>query len=130
MKILNPFVEPNGYKGFLKVMKAVEVNQVFYSITFIRQYENASVVQLIIDWEGDDSNYHEELSNHSSVALDLGVKYDCRNEKGSGASGQYTHQFVVSPALPDEITGMAFLFKKYDTYFKDVPASQEIIIEA
>lgn len=44
-----PIEEPKGFLKNIPVLKSFEENNVFYSVTFIRQYENASLVHLNID---------------------------------------------------------------------------------
>ncbi|MFT4417293.1 hypothetical protein ACLM5H_26045 [Fredinandcohnia humi] len=44
-----PVVEPKGFLENIPILKSFENNDVFYSVTFIRQFENASVVHFNID---------------------------------------------------------------------------------
>jgi hypothetical protein len=43
-----PRIEPTGFRKHLSVLKSVEKGNRIYSITVIRQYKNASVIQLHI----------------------------------------------------------------------------------
>ena len=52
-EIYKPVVEPKGYLKNIPILKSFEKDDKFYSVTFIRQFENASVVHLNID-----SNYY------------------------------------------------------------------------
>ena len=58
-EIFRPQVEPNNFRRHLPVMKAFEQAERLYSITFIRQYDNASVIYLTIDW--DEPNISDPL---------------------------------------------------------------------
>ena len=64
-----PRVEPENFIKHLPILKSVEKNDRLYTITFIRQFENASVVQLNIDWEEktediDDHRHLRHMSHH------------------------------------------------------------------
>ncbi|WP_342352009.1 hypothetical protein [Neobacillus soli] len=53
-----PRVEPKNFIKHLPILKSVEKDAKLYTVTFIRQFENASVVQLNIDW--DNSNDEQD----------------------------------------------------------------------
>lgn len=109
-EMYRPFVEPHGFRKYLPVMKSVEVEEKMYSITFIRQYENASVLMLIIDWEEEEVEDHRH-HNFGIYDLSIGPKFDCRKSSGRGSTGQSSHTFIISPALPDDLTGIEFSFQ-------------------
>jgi len=125
-KYFKPRVEPEGFKKHLPVLKAVEVKNVLYTISFIRQYSNASVINLNIDW--DASEEIEETWVHTFWELGMGDKYDCRTEGGSG-SGGHSFKFVVSPPLPDDPKGIVLQFKGDQTPYRDAPTGVEFEIE-
>lgn len=105
-----PFVEPHGFRKHLPVMKSVELDDKMYSITFIRQYENASVLMLIVDWEEDE----EDHLHHQMVGvfdLSVGPEFDCRFQSGRGSGGQSSKTFLISPPLPDDLSGKDFSFQ-------------------
>ena len=123
-------IEPTGFRRYLPVLKSIEIDERIYSVTVIRQYENASVIQLHIDWdEPDDSPI--DLNNrrhHKTYELFIDDQYDCRNERAGGSTGHYTHNFIVSPPLPDNISGLDFVFKEYDDNLMEMTTGLEFVI--
>lgn len=122
-------VEPKGFKGHMPVLKSVEIDERFYSITYIRQYENASVVHLNVDWDAEDYSATAFQHNHSSLELYISEEYDCRATGAGGSQGRYSHDFVVSPPLPDDTSGLEFVFKEYESLMKEKPTGLEVIID-
>jgi hypothetical protein len=122
-----PRVEPKGFIGHLPIVKSVEKDEYFYSITSILQYENASVVHFYIDW---DPTKEEQtgIHHHSFFELYIEDQYDCRMNGGGGSTGHYSYNFIVSPPLPDKISNLDFVFKEYETPFKEKPTGLEIIM--
>ena len=41
----------------------------------------------------------------------------------------FTYDFVVSPPLPDNISGLNLVFKEYHSPFKDKPTGLEVEIQ-
>ncbi|MFS0576391.1 hypothetical protein AB1K83_12200 [Sporosarcina sp. 179-K 3D1 HS] len=111
-----PRVEPLNFRKYVPVMQSVETEDYLYSVTFIRQYENASVVQLHVNWDGTDDR-RGEGPNYPYFSLAIGEGYDCREEGGSGTTGHATQEFVVSPALPDDLSGTEFKFSTVGSPF-------------
>jgi len=110
-----PQVEPTNFQKYIPVLKSVEKEQCLYSITFIRQYANASVVNFNIDWE----SVKEDRFHHLSFwELWIGEGYDCRAAGGGGSEDHINYKFVVSPPLPNDISGLNFIFKEKKTPFK------------
>lgn len=132
-EFFRPQVEPNNFRRHLPVMKTMEEAGRLYSVTFIRQFENASVVHLDIDWDDTNvSNSVEELHRrHSEGVFHLFIRedYDCRPIGGSGSGGHFTQKFVVSPPLPDDVKELSLVFKEYNNHFKDKPTGLEFIID-
>ncbi|MEQ2526685.1 hypothetical protein EKG37_03810 [Robertmurraya yapensis] len=127
-KYFKPRIEPTVFRKYLPVQKFVENKGLLYSVTTIRQYENASLVQLNID--GFDMN--ESLSRSArnyTFGLFIGEQYDCQLQGGGGSTGHYTINFVVSPPLPDECSGTELVFKEYTDTFAEKPTGLEIIIQ-
>ncbi|WP_316572073.1 hypothetical protein [Neobacillus sp. YIM B06451] len=120
-----PRVEPTNFQNYIPVLKSVEKEQCLYSVTFIRQYANASVVNFNIDWEADDE---DRFHRHSFWELWIGEEYDCRGTFGGGTEGHINYNFVVSPPLPDDISGMKFIFREKKAPFKEKPTGLEIIM--
>ncbi|MEI8588220.1 MULTISPECIES: hypothetical protein [Bacteria] len=121
-----PQVEPVNFQKYIPILKSVEKEKAIYSVNFIRQYENASVVNFNIDWEPDEENRRDRLHRHSFWELEIGEGYDTRITGGSGTDGHLNHNFVVSPSLPEQISGLEFFFKEYKTPFKKKPTDLEI----
>ncbi|MDN4492555.1 hypothetical protein [Ureibacillus aquaedulcis] len=124
-------IEPYGFRKQLPVLKAVEVGERLYTVTVIKQYENASVVQLHIDSDNLDDSPPVDLTkkrNNVNFELFIDDKYDCRKDRAGGGNGHYTCSFIVSPALPDDVTGVDLVFKEYSDNFMENPTGLEIKI--
>ena len=128
-EVYKPVVEPQGFLKFIPILKSVEKDSKLYSVTFIRQFENASVVHL-----GSDRNTYDEMSewdNREHTFFQLSIEgeghYDCRYEGGGGSMGHETFTFIVSPALPDDISKCKLVFKEYKIPFHK-PTGFEFII--
>ncbi|OTY53501.1 hypothetical protein CN272_26535 [Bacillus anthracis] len=119
-----PRVEPTNFKKHIPVFKAYEHKGIMYTVTFIRQYANASVIYLYSDW--DSTN---EVKPHSFFQLSIDDTYDCWSEGGGGTDGHMSHHFVVSPALPDNLSGISLRFKELDMPFKKNQAMFEFEIQ-
>lgn len=126
-----PRVEPTGFRKHLLMGKSVEIEGIVYSITAIRQFENASVVQLHVDWheEVEDPRERHRQHHHQNFELMLGDKYDCRQEGGGGSTGHFTYRFIVSPPLPDDVSGLKLVFIEHDGPFDDKPTGREVVIQ-
>lgn len=105
-----PRVEPRGFRKHVPVLKSVEKDDTMYTVTFIRQFANASVVNLSIDWNADEDSLDDRF-HHDFYELFLGEQYDCRTTGGGGSAGHMTYNFVVTPPLPDELTGFDLIIK-------------------
>ena len=104
-----PRVEPTNFQKYIPVLKAVEKEQCLYSVTCIRQYSNASVVNFIIEREPSEE---EQFPRHSYWHLWIGEEYDCRQTGGGGSEGHISYNFIVSPPLPDDVSGIDLIFKE------------------
>ncbi|WP_102275363.1 hypothetical protein [Cytobacillus massiliigabonensis] len=122
-----PRVEPHNFIKHIPILKSVEIGVNLYTVTFIRQFENASVVQLDINWDGTNDS-HEDLHNHPTFEMNIGEQYDCRWNGGRGGTGRYSQEFIVSPPIPDNPSGLTFIFKEYSSLFKDKPTGVEVKI--
>lgn len=124
--LFKPRVEPAGFRKHIPVLKSVEIDERLYSITFIRQYENASVINLNVDWDGlnDSPHMHEQ----GDFELSLGAQYDCRQDGGSGSTGYFKYSYIVSPPLPDDFSGLELVVKEYSDHFKEKPTGIEFVI--
>ena len=122
-----PRVEPTNFIKHIPILKSIEIDKKIYTVTFIRQFENASVVHLDINWDGTNDS-REELHIHRTFGMNLGKQYDCRPYGGRGGTGQYTHQFIVTPPLPDDPTGLIITFIEYNSIFSDKKTGVEVKI--
>ncbi|SDM42288.1 hypothetical protein [Bacillus sp. OK048] len=120
-----PRVEPTNFQKYIPVLKSVEKEQCLYTVTCIRQYTNASVVNFIIEWEPGEE---EQFPRHSYWHLWLGEEYDCRQTGGGGSEGHISYNFIVSPPLPDDISGLDLIFRETLTPFKRKSTGLEIVM--
>lgn len=111
-----PQIEPQGFVGNIPVLKSFTKDRLFYAVTSIRQYDNASIVNLTVD--------HETLTEdevpmaHTIIGGDLelrvtdpsGITYVTQNRGGGGFDGHTAFQFLVSPPLPSDLAGVKLLF--------------------
>lgn len=119
-----PLIEPEHYLKIIPVNKFVEKDGRIFSAAYIRQYNNASIVNFNID---SIALYHpEDLPRHQFFKLFAGEKYDCRMIGGGGSTDHYSYSFVVAPALPDDISGLELVFREYT--HEDKPTGYEIVL--
>jgi hypothetical protein len=120
-EIYKPVVEPQGFLRNIPILKSFEKNEVFYSVSFVRQFENASVVHFNIDRISTDELAEVYRRDHTYFELSIkgdGIEYDCRNDRGRGSGGHESYTFIVSPALPDDKTKYKLVFKEYKVPFQ------------
>ncbi|MCM3594793.1 hypothetical protein M4D55_03180 [Metabacillus idriensis] len=122
-----PVVEPEGFRKYIQVLKSVEIGEGFYSLPFIRQYENVSVVCLNIDWEMNEGCLEDRIHRHSFWKLFIKGAYDCRIKGGGGSDGHLSYNFIVSPPLPDNLSGFEFSFKEYKNPLRDEESAGQVI---
>lgn len=122
-----PRVEPIDFQKYIPVLKSVENDQSLYSVTFIRQYANASVINFNIDWEPEEDQIRERFLRHSFWELSLGEGFDCRATGGGGTEGHISYNFIVSPPLPDNISGLDLKLTEYQTPLYKKPTGLELI---
>ncbi|WP_071394783.1 hypothetical protein [Bacillus tuaregi] len=128
--LYRPVVEPEGFVKNIPVLKSFENKDVFYSITFIRQYENASVVHFNIDREYREEDMHRGFQDHTFFELSiqgLDTEYDCRNDGGGGSRGHESYTYIISPALPDDLSTFTLVFKEHKTPYQK-PTGLEVLI--
>ncbi|MDQ7236562.1 hypothetical protein QYM13_22670, partial [Bacillus pacificus] len=101
----------------IPVFKAYEHKDIMYTVTFIWQYANASVVYLYSDWDSTNEAFKENKP-HSFFQLSIDDTYDCWPEGGGGTDGHMNYQFVVSPALPDNLSGISLRFTELNMPFR------------
>ncbi|MNC44097.1 hypothetical protein D3C75_929930 [compost metagenome] len=121
-----PMVEPIDFRKHIAVLKSIEKDELFYTLTSIRQYSNASVVTLNIDWDMTTelpANSH----SHSFFELFIGEEYDSRMTNGGSSTGQASYNYVISPPLSDDPSGVTLEFRKYGKPFKNNETGDQIV---
>ncbi|WP_336789733.1 hypothetical protein [Paenibacillus sp. MMO-177] len=121
-----PLVEPSGFRKHLPVLRCVESGDRVYTLSGIRQYENASVVNLSIH-EDYREREKEAMRTPAYIELELGEGYRCYVDQGTSSGGNSAYGFVVSPALPDDLAGLAFVFSEYERPLRRKPTGVEIV---
>ena len=87
-------VEPVEFLKFVPILKSVEIEDVLYVVTHMKQYSNASVVY--IETEVSTTEPYVRLG-HASFELFISTEYQCRNDSGCGHKKGMQHSFVVIP---------------------------------
>lgn len=114
-------VEPTGFKKFVPILKFVEIDNVMYAVTHMKQYSNASVVY--IETEVNTAEPYARLG-HASFELFISPEYHCRADGGYGQKKGMQHSFVVTPPLPDEVNRVEFRLTVKP--IREVPEIQEV----
>lgn len=116
-------VEPVGFRHYIPVLQSQEVGDRIYTISYVRQYENASVVQLLIDWDYEEDSYQDirQRLNRNYLGLFIDHHYKCQHEGASGSDGHVSNRYVVTPPLPNDIQGFSFIFTEYKDVFEEKP---------
>lgn len=124
-----PRVDPAGFRKHIPVLKSVEINDCFYSVMFIRQYENASVLRLNVDWDGTDE-LPMDIHRHQHPIFELFIKgeYECREDGRRGSTGTNIYNFIISPPLPDDISELELIFREYSDSFREKPTGLKIVM--
>lgn len=128
-EIYRPCTEPATFRKHLPVLESVAMGEDIYTVTFIQQYDNASVVNFLID-----SVPHEHHAGrpapprHRHFELSIGEGYDCRAEGGGGGNDHMTYKFVVNPPLPDVPLGLQLVFAELTSPFGD-PTGFDVVIK-
>ena len=97
--------EPASFLRFVPILKLLEDNNIIYSLTYMKQYSNASVVYIEAELNDSDPNVR---FGHAYFELFISDKYQCRPDGGCGQRRGMQHSFVVVPPLPDDLTGIEF----------------------
>lgn len=125
-EFFRPKVEPIEFLKHLPVMKSIEIDNHFYSVTYIRQFKNASVVNLSIDWDASNDPNDMIHRRHHQEVMHLEIKgHDCMPIGGGGSDGRIVSKFVVSPPLPDNLKEICLSFREYNNHFKEHPTGLE-----
>ncbi|MBM7602503.1 hypothetical protein JOC75_000473 [Metabacillus crassostreae] len=131
-EMYKPIVVPKGFVRNIPILRFFEKDELFYSVTFIRQYKNASIVHFSIDREDtDEINWDFREREHTWFGLVVddgkGTEYDCQNEGGGGSGGHTSYTFIVTPSVPDDSSEIKFIFKEYKAPFKEATGFEFII---
>lgn len=113
--IHKPRVEPTGYRCVVPVFKLVEQDSDIYLVTYLRQYDNATIVNLQTESHDEAESVNRD-SRPRHVQWTLQVDgFETYHAGGHGSTAHMTHQFVVTPALPDAPAGfhLAFTWRKF-----------------
>lgn len=124
-----PIEEPKGFLKNIPVLKSFEDNNVFYSVPFIRQYENASLVHLNIDKDISEEK-PGDMQQFTFIELsieDSSMEYDCRNNQGGGSGGHISFDYIVTPPLPEDTSSIKLIFKEYKEPFNRKPTGLEFV---
>jgi hypothetical protein len=132
-ELFKPIVEPEGFVKNIPILKSFERADLFYTVTFVRQFQNASVVHLTIDRDDTDEMPGAFREHHPWFHLSIddgeGTDYDCRNEGGGGSGGHTSYTYIISPPIPDDFSNIKFVFKEGKTPFKAKPTGFEFTIK-
>lgn len=128
--LFKPYVDPKGFRKNIPILKSYERDNLFFTVTFVRQYENASIVNLTMDKEPLEENA-ESLLEFTFLELSIennGVEYDCKDIGGGGSDGHMSHTYTVSPPLPDDMSAVKFIFTEYKEPLQRKPTGIEFVI--
>ena len=81
-------VEPTGFLKFVPILKSIEIDDMTYAVTHMKQYRNASVVYVetevntpepyvILFWDMPVSNYLFPRNTSADKAMDLTTEKGC-----------------------------------------------------
>lgn len=126
--IYKPLVQPTNFIKNIPVLKLIERGTRLFSVVCIRQYSNSSIITFNIDSD-EVSDFEDEDTKYTSFELFIDNKYDCRMLNGAGGDGHFHYNFIVSPALPDDLSEIKLIFKEYEPPFKDTIIDSEIVIQ-
>lgn len=121
-----PVVEPSEFRKHIPVLKSVVEGEFFYTLNSIRQYRNASVVTFSIDWDMT-TELPTNSYKHSHFELHIGEQYNCRMTNGGSTSGHASYNYVISPPLSDDLTGIELMFQEYCKPLKNNETGTKIV---
>lgn len=128
-KRYKPLVKPEGFQKNLPVLKYVEVENHLFSVPCIRQYSNASIINFNVDWDSIGEALEHSTRRHISYEMFIDDQHDCRMLNGSGGDGCFHYNFIVSPALPDDISGIELIFTELEHPLRDRKIGKSIVIQ-
>lgn len=116
-------VEPTDFLKFIPILKYVEIDSVLYSVTHMKQYINASVIYIETEVNNSESNVR---LGHAHFDMFISPDYQCRQHRGNGDDKGMQYSFVVSPRLPDDVTGLEFRLNIKP--FPEIPEKQTVAL--
>lgn len=116
-----PYEEPDQFLKLIPILRSTERDGVVYTVTYIRQYNNASLVYVHADQDPTSVAMPraEHRHGHRHFALSVGEEFECRNQGAGGSPEAYTYRFVVTPALPDTLYGIGITLYELKSPFGD-----------
>lgn len=100
-----PEIVPEGFRKHITVMQVEDINDVLFSVTYVRQFQNASVVNLNLDWDYSNDDSVDIPFKYFTIDMSFGNHYKVRQLDGGGNSGHRSYKFIVTPPLPDDFSG-------------------------
>jgi hypothetical protein len=119
-EMYKPQVEPEGFVKNIPLLKSFEKNNIFYTVTFVRQFENASVLYLHMD-RNKPMERDKLFLHHPYFVLSIESEetdYNCRNHGGGGSGEHMSYEYIISPALPDDCSKYKLVFKEFEEPFR------------
>jgi len=98
-------VEPIEFLKFIPVLRSVTVDKLSHTVTYIKQYSNASIVHIETEMITSEPFVH---LGHAMFELSIEPEYLCTLNRGGGSDKTMQHSFVVTPPLPDDISKVEF----------------------
>lgn len=122
-----PVVQPENFRKHIPVMLSFEDGEFFYTLNSIRQYGNASVATFNMDWDATTEAPSHTHNRHDHFELFIGESYDSRMTTGGSTSGHSSYNYVISPPLPDDLSGIELVFKQFGKPVKNNAAGATIV---
>lgn len=99
--------EPGELTGVLSIMKKTVSGDCEYLLTHAMQYEDRSLVKLEIKYLPQDSQ-NVQIRPQLTLAVIGGGQYQINQHGGHGGGGRSQIEYIVVPALPDNLEGIDF----------------------
>ncbi|MCO7124569.1 hypothetical protein NIE88_02085 [Sporolactobacillus shoreicorticis] len=115
--VFRPRVEPKKFRCFVPVMSGQKFGDQMICVTHLRQYENASVLSLTVASPFD----YKEHDDQRQLDYELKIpdsSYDCRSDDGSGSEGLWIRNYIITPAIPDELPDLKLVFQEQEFFPK------------
>ncbi|MGM0790774.1 hypothetical protein ABXS71_12010 [Bacillus infantis] len=124
---LRPRAEPEDFIKYVPVMRSAERDGKLYSMTAVKQYSNASVITMAVEWDGTAEEHvpgRYDLMGHFRLYIEGG--YDCRARGAKGGNGSMSYTFTVVPPLPENLEEISFVFERFEDPFGQEPSGFEL----